>query len=123
MKRCEKVALDVMTPMLDAAGLTWATRHGKHLCVVVTTPDRAQHTMPLSGSPRADDAAQANFARQRVARLLEQLGIETGRGLVRNAKPRAHRRNNHDRLVLRFEEREPGRLDRDPWAVLEALRR
>lgn len=122
MNRCEREAVNVMAGVFDAAGLTWTTRRGKHLCVVVTGRDGSQHTIPVAGSPRADLAAQANWARQDAMRLVEKLGGETGRGLVRKVKPKSRRKANNDRLVLRFEERQPGRLDRDPWAVLEALK-
>lgn len=120
MKRSERETLAIVTERLEAAGLAWTTRRGKHLCVVVTAPDGSQHSLPISGTPRDPDALK-NFARQQAARLIDRLGLLSERPPA-PAKPRPHRRNNHERVVYRFEPRPPGRLDQDPFAILAALR-
>lgn len=120
MKRVEREQLAVVTAILEPLGIPHELRRGKHLVVEITGPGGSQHSIPLSGSPRSGLKEQQNFARQKTVALLRSFGITVGPEKHHHEGPR--RRRNGDRLVLRFEAREPCRLDQDPWAKLEALR-
>lgn len=126
MKAAQRIAVDSMAEVLDAAGVAWRTTNGgKHLCVIVTAPDGHEHKMPVSGSPRDRDAA-ANMQRQQAQRLVESFGIGERRGQVAARKARHHRRYQPDRLVIVMRDRDNPDPDegplRDPWAALAGLK-
>lgn len=124
MKAAQRIAVSQMAEVLDAAGLSWRTQNGgKHLCVVVTGPDGCEHKMPVSGTPRDQDAA-ANMQRQQAQRLVERLGVGERRGQGTTRKPRHHRRYQPERTVITFKDfpdPDDGPM-RDPWAALAGLK-
>jgi len=127
MKAAQRIAVTQMAEVLDAAGLSWRTQNGgKHLCVVVTDLDGHEHKMPVSGTPRDQDAA-ANMQRQQAQRLIERLGVGERRGLgmgqAQARKVRQHRSRQPDRLVIVMRDHpdpDDGPM-RDPWAALAGL--
>lgn len=128
MKAAQRIAVTQMAEVLDAAGLSWRTQNGgKHLCVVVVGPDGCEHKMPVSGTPRDQDAA-ANMQRQQAQRLIERLGVGEGRGpgmgQAQARKVRHHRNRQPERTVITFKDY-PNPDDgpmRDPWAALAGLK-
>lgn len=124
MKAAQRIAVTQMAEVLDAAGLSWRTQNGgKHLCVVVTDLDGHEHKMPVSGTPRDQDAA-ANMLRQSAQRLVERLGVGERRGAAQSRKARHHRNRQPDRLVIVMRDHpdpDDGPM-RDPWAALAGLK-
>lgn len=122
MKTIERLQIEAAGEVFAQFGLPWVVhKGGKHLAMIVTAPDGSEHRAVMSGSPR-DAAAVINFMRQDAYRLVEKMGIDTGRG-VTTSRVQPHRRRRIKSTIQRYEvaiEPEDGPA-RDPWAVLKGL--
>jgi hypothetical protein len=121
MKRCIRENFDIVKAMVSPHGLSVRLEHGgKHPAAVVTARDGGEHRVTIASSPLNEDHQKGN-TRQTVMRLLESMGLDSGRGHGPEARKAGRRRQSRVRSTIH---RVEVAIDpdtgpaRDPWAAL-----
>lgn len=73
MRASERACIEVAEHLLTPAGFTFSLRQGKHLRLVVVSPQGREGHLTLASSPRSDIKCQCNFMRQETTRLMRHL--------------------------------------------------